>query len=42
MEEGIMDKPLSILNKIWERFLIYGCAIPIGWALQLHTYRKKI
>jgi hypothetical protein len=30
VEEGIMDKPSSILNKMQERFLIYGYATPIG------------
>jgi hypothetical protein len=42
VEEGIVDKPSSILNKMRERFLIHGYATPIGWALQLHTYGKKI
>jgi hypothetical protein len=42
VEEGIVDEPSSILNEMRERFLIHGCATPIGWALRLRTYGKKI
>ncbi|KAF7136740.1 hypothetical protein CNMCM5793_006209 [Aspergillus hiratsukae] len=25
-----------------QRFLVHGCATPVGWALRLRTYGKKI
>ncbi|KAF7139734.1 hypothetical protein CNMCM5793_007669 [Aspergillus hiratsukae] len=42
VEEGTVDEPSSILNEMRQRFLIHGCATPVGWALRLRTYGKKI
>ncbi|KAG2001178.1 hypothetical protein GB937_010415 [Aspergillus fischeri] len=42
VEEGTVDEPSSILNEMRQRFLVHGCATPVGWALRLRTYGKKI
>lgn len=42
VEEGTADEPSSSLNEMRQRFLVHGCATPIGWALRLRTYGKKI
>jgi hypothetical protein len=42
VEEGSVDEPSTILNEMRQRFLIHGCATPVGWALRLRTYGKKI
>jgi hypothetical protein len=42
VEEGSVNEPSTILNEMRQRFLIHGCATPVGWALRLRTYGKKI
>jgi hypothetical protein len=42
MEEGTVDEPSTTLNEMRQRYLTHGCAAPMGWALRLRTYGKKI
>ncbi|KAJ5611425.1 hypothetical protein N7510_008144 [Penicillium lagena] len=42
VDDGTVDEPSSILDEMRQRFLIHGCATPVGWALRLRTYGKKI
>ncbi|KAJ5602286.1 hypothetical protein N7510_011820 [Penicillium lagena] len=42
VDDGTVDEPSSILDEMRQRFLIYGCATLVGWALRLRTYGKKI
>jgi hypothetical protein len=42
VDEGTVDEPSSILDEMRQRFLIHGCATPMGWALRLRAYGKKI
>jgi hypothetical protein len=41
VEEGLVDESSTILNEMRHRFLIHGCATPVGWALRLRTYGKR-
>lgn len=42
VDEGTVDEPSSTLDEMRQRFLIHGCATPMGWALRLRVYGKKI
>ncbi|OZJ04124.1 hypothetical protein BZG36_02823 [Bifiguratus adelaidae] len=42
VDEGEVDQPSDILNEMRERFMIHGSASPMGWALRLRTYGKRI
>jgi hypothetical protein len=41
-EAGEVSHPADALDKMRERFLIYGVRAPFGWITRLRTYGKKI
>jgi hypothetical protein len=42
VEDSLYENPVDRLNKIQERFLIYGSRSPFTWVLRLQVYGKKI
>jgi hypothetical protein len=41
-ETSQVTHPADALDKMRERFLLYGVRAPFGWITRLRTYRKKI
>jgi hypothetical protein len=41
-EAGQVSHPADALDRMRERFLVYGVRAPFGWITRLRTYGKKI
>jgi hypothetical protein len=42
VEQGEVQDPASILEVMYERFMLYSTRSPMNWAQKLRAYGKKI